>query len=98
MGVKMDRNGLVDRVAEMTGLKKKDIQRTIDTAFDVIVETVATGEDVHIIRIGRFERIYRAKRRGTDHVRGIPIDIPEHYRMGFRPSPSVREIMKCEKP
>lgn len=94
----MDRNGLLKKVVEMTGLKKKDVQRTIDTVFDVIIETVATGEDVHIIRIGRFERIIRAKRRTFNFKKKQFVEVPEHYRMNFKPSPSVREIMKCEKP
>jgi len=91
----MDKKGLVDAVAEAIGSKKKrEIAQIIDTAFGVIVETVAIGEDVQLVRFGRFHRMWRAKRRAFSAKTGGVKDVPAHWRMNFRPSPSVREIIK----
>ena len=68
-----------DRIAEATGLSKKDVDRVLDELRSTIHSELKAGGDVYLPEIGRFEtqdRKARKARKGRHPQTGEPIDIP----------------------
>ena len=58
----MNKQGLIAEVAKRTGSSKAEIGRAVDSAMDVIRETVSKGDRVSLVGFGTFERKRRNKR------------------------------------
>ena len=43
----MTKSNIIDELAKRTGIKKKDAELAVDTVFDIIEESLASGEKVH---------------------------------------------------
>ncbi|MDV3426629.1 MAG: HU family DNA-binding protein [Bacillota bacterium] len=90
---------LVKRVAEKTGLTKKDLELALKGFVDLIEETVANGEKVQIIGFGIFEpreRAARSERKGRNPHTGEEIIIPaqpEKTVPAFKPGKAFKELM-----
>ena len=62
----MNKQQLVDAVAQNTGMTKKDSVSAVSAILDVITETLASGEDVKITGFGSFEVKTREARTGRN--------------------------------
>ena len=67
---------LIDGVASKSGLTKKDATAAVEALFEVVTETLASGERVQIIGFGSFEVRDRAARKGRNPQTGEEIEIP----------------------
>ena len=67
---------LVDKVADKTGLTKKDSNAAVEAVFDSIQEFLAEEEKVQLIGFGTFEVRERAARKGRNPQTGEEIQIP----------------------
>jgi len=72
----MNKNDLVAKVAEKSGLTKKDAERVIDAVISSITEAVADGDKVQLVGFGSFEVRERAARTGRNPQTGAQINIP----------------------
>ena len=72
----MNKTELVAKVAEKSGLTKKDTEKVVAAVIDSIVEAVKSDEKVQLIGFGTFELRSRAARTGRDPRTNKPIDIP----------------------
>lgn len=59
----MTKSNIIDELAKRTGIKKKDAELAVDTVFDIIEESLASGEKVQISGFGTFELRERGSRR-----------------------------------
>ncbi len=82
----MKKAEFIQAVAEKSGLSKKDVQKVIDAALDVITETLKKGEEVAFIGFGTFTTSLRAEREakvpGTDRVVKIPATRVVKFKVG----------------
>jgi nucleoid DNA-binding protein len=67
---------LVDRVAEKSGLTKKDAAAAIDAFLDSITETLKNGDSVSFTGFGKFTSQQRAARQGVNPRTGERVRIP----------------------
>ncbi|MCX7750538.1 MAG: HU family DNA-binding protein [Candidatus Bipolaricaulota bacterium] len=51
----MNKGELVDRIAQRTGLTKKDARKALDATIDIITEAIAANEEVLLTGFGKFE-------------------------------------------
>jgi nucleoid DNA-binding protein len=51
----MTKDELVAKVSELSGLKKADVQKTLDSMIETIVTTIKLGEKVNITNLGIFK-------------------------------------------
>lgn len=72
----MNKTELVAKVAEKSGLTKKDTEKVVAAVIESIVEAVKNDEKVQLIGFGTFELRSRAARTGRDPRTNKPIDIP----------------------
>jgi len=72
----MNKNDLIDQVADQTGVAKKDVDASITSMFDVIADAVSKGEEVQVKGWIKFERKDTPARKGHNPRTNQPIDIP----------------------
>lgn len=72
----MNKTELVDKVADETGISKKDVGSVIDGMFDTISKSVSKGEKVTIPGMVSFDQVDRKARKGFNPQTGQPIQIP----------------------
>ncbi len=71
----MNKNALIDSVAEKTGLPKKDGAQLVAALIETITEALERGEKVQIAGFGTLEVRERAAREGRNPQTGETIKI-----------------------
>ena len=95
----MTKTDLIDKVAEKTGLTKKDSGEAVNAVFDAIIDFLAAEssktenqrDKVQIIGFGSFEVKNRESRKGRNPRTGKEIDIPARAVPVFKAGKSFRE-------
>lgn len=87
----MNKQQLVDAVAQNTGMTKKDSVAAVSAILDVITETLASGEDVKITGFGSFEVKTREARTGRNPKTGAPVEIPASKYVSFSAGSVLKE-------
>ena len=78
----MNKQDLINKVFDKTALLKKDCENVINTAFELIVEELAKGDDVLITGFGSFE-VKTAKPKRV-------ISLKDHEEIIVPPSKSIK--------
>ncbi len=98
----MTKTDLIDKVAEKTGLTKKDSGEAVTAVFDSIVEFLAgeakkdekKREKVQLIGFGSFEVKDRESRKGRNPRTGKEIEIPARTVPVFKAGKSFKESVQ----
>jgi DNA-binding protein HU-beta len=72
----MNKEQLVDKVADKTGATKKDALEVVNTALDLITAALKKGEKVTLVGFGTFLVRKRKAREGRNPQTGEKIRIP----------------------
>ncbi len=72
----MNKSQLIESVVAKTGLKKKDVEVSINALVDEIAATLMSGEKVQISGLGTFEVKCRTARTGRNPKTQQVISIP----------------------
>lgn len=92
----MNKDDIIKTVTEKTdGFKKKDIAVIVDTVFDTIKNTLASGEKVSIAGFGSFTISERAARIGKNPQTSEEIMIPASKSPKFKASKTFKEIVNA---
>lgn len=89
----MTKAELVDKVAEKTGLTKKDSGRALDAVFEAITEALAGGQRVQLVGFGSFEVRRRAARKGRNPQTGKEIQIGARRVPAFKAGKALKEAV-----
>ncbi|MDR2406105.1 MAG: integration host factor subunit beta [Deltaproteobacteria bacterium] len=88
----MNRNDLVNAVAQSTGLKAKDADDTIVKTLFEIMNSISRHEGVALMGFGSFHVKKKAARIGRNPRTGENIEIPAKYSISFRPGKLMKEM------
>ena len=77
---------LVNIISEKTGVPKVDVLVSMETFFNEIKDTLASGENVYVRGFGSFIIKKRAKKIGRHIKKNVSLEIPEHYIPAFKPA------------
>jgi DNA-binding protein HU-beta len=69
------KNDLIEKLAERTGLSKTDAQKAVDGVFELITESLKSGEEVRVSGFGVFVVSSRAGGKGRNPQTGEEIMI-----------------------
>ena len=72
---KLNKNEIIDLVAERAHLSKVDSKAAVDATFDLIIEALLNGESVNIKNFGVLEPKVKAGRKGTHPKEHTVIEI-----------------------
>jgi DNA-binding protein HU-beta len=90
----MNKNELIAQVAQKAGMTKKDTAAVVDTALDIITETLAKQESVSLIGFGIFTTSTRKAREGINPSTGKRIQIPSSVVAKFKVGAKLREAVR----
>ncbi|HPY64291.1 MAG TPA: HU family DNA-binding protein [Bacillota bacterium] len=86
----MNKNELINAVAERTQLTKKDSEKAVSAVFDVIAEQLANDEKVVLVGFGTFEVRHRAARKGRNPSTKEEILIPATKAPAFKAGKNLK--------
>ncbi|WP_405001347.1 HU family DNA-binding protein [Geochorda subterranea] len=84
---------LVDKIADKTGLTKKDSGRALDAVFEAITEALAQGQRVQLVGFGSFEVRKRAARKGRNPQTGREIQIGARVVPAFKAGKALKDAV-----
>ncbi|GGL64188.1 HU family DNA-binding protein [Sporolactobacillus putidus] len=90
----MNKNELIQKVAEKTGIAKKDTEVVVNETLDEIISALNKNEKVQFVGFGTFEVRERASRTGRNPQTGEAITIPATKVPGFRAGNKLKDAVK----
>jgi DNA-binding protein HU-beta len=84
---------LVERVAELTGYPKTQVAMTYDLLFEILSQTLASGDKVTVPNFGTFQVSERPARTGRNPATGEPITIAASRSVRFKVSKSLKDVL-----
>lgn len=79
--------------AENPNIMKKDIMQIIDSAIDIIIRELRSGNLIIIHGFGSFEMKTRSSKIGRNAASGDVFRVPPRRRPVFRPSKNMIEVI-----
>jgi len=89
----MNKQDLIDSVAERTGLSKREASDTVDAVFGAITEALRGGSKVTLPGFGTFEVRHRAARQGRNPRDGSTIQIAAHNVPAFKAGKGLKDAV-----
>ena len=89
----MNKNDLVNKVSDGTGLSKTDSAKAVDSVFDVIMSELKSGGDVRLVGFGTFLVTKRKATTGRNPQTGAAINIPAANVPKFRAGKALKESL-----
>lgn len=87
----MNKSELIDSVAKLTKLSKKDSEAAINATLDSIADALAKDEKVVLVGFGTFEVRERAERMGRNPSTKEAIKIPASKAPAFKPGKGLKD-------
>lgn len=92
----LNKAALIGEVAERTGESKAATERFLAALQDVVIETVAGGDEVKLTGFAAFAPTTRAARRMKNPRTGEDISVPETKTVRIRPLKHFQDAVKGE--
>ena len=89
----MTKTDLIAKVAEQTGLTKKDAEMAVTSVLGTITNELAKGEKVSLTGFGTFEVKERAARMGHNPRNGEAMEIPASKAPSFKAGKALKEAV-----
>ena len=89
----MNKAGLVEKVADQTGLTKRTSREAVDAIVSAITDSLAREKRVTLVGFGTFQVIRRKERTGRNHQTGEKINIPDKKDPKLRPGKELRHML-----
>lgn len=90
----MNKNTLAYTVATNASISKAKADQIVKTVFDEVAKALRNGEEVSVHAFGLFHVGDTPARTGRNPQTGEPLDIPAGKRIKFKPSKSLRDMVK----
>ena len=89
----MNKNDLVNKVSDETGLSKSDSAKAVDSVIETITSELKSGGDVRLVGFGTFLVTKRKATTGRNPQTGAEIKIPAANVPKFRAGKSLKESL-----
>ena len=94
----MTKADIVEKLSDSFGdLSKSTCYDYVDLVFDLIKQTLASGEDVKIARFGKFALRDKNERRGRNPKTGEEMTISRRRVVTFQVSPKLRDAVNGDQ-
>ena len=84
---------IVEEIVDRTDIPEESASKCYNAIIEIIIETVASGNEIGMHRLGRFCRQKRKARNGINPKSGEHIYIPEVVVPKFRPSVTFKNYV-----
>lgn len=89
----MNKSELTAAAAQAAGVQKKDAERLINAAIDIIAQQLSQGESVQLSGFGTFEVRNREARVGRNPVTRKAVEIPATKVPAFKASKGLKDLV-----
>ncbi|MGL6125143.1 MAG: HU family DNA-binding protein [Metamycoplasmataceae bacterium] len=87
----MNKKELVQELSNVTELTQKDIELTINSFINVVIEQLKKGDQITITGFGTFKKVDKAARVGINPATGAKIDIAAKSVPKFAPAKPFKD-------
>lgn len=89
----MTKAELIDAVASLASLTRKETELIVDTVFENITEALSKGDKVELRGFGSFRIRQRNSRKGRNPKTGDAVSVPEKKVPFFKVGKRLRELV-----
>ena len=89
----INKEDLINRVVEKTHMSHNEVESVVDTFLEEIIKGLVSGEEVKIVRFGKFNAKKRVARNIINPVTKDMMRLPALANVLFRPSQSVKDLL-----
>lgn len=89
----MTKAELVDEVARVVQLTKKQAETIVNIVFDSIVESLRNGQKIELRGFGSFRLRSRKSRTGRNPKTGEKVEVPSKKIPYFKPGKELKELI-----
>ena len=89
----MNKNDLISKVADSTGLSKADSSNAVDAVIESIIGAMKSGDDVRLVGFGTFSVANRKASEGRNPRTGEKINIPASRQPKFKAGKGLKEAL-----
>ena len=76
----------IEKIVEKTGIQKEDVQKTLESFFLTIKDSMTSGENIYFRGFGSFTKKKRAAKTARNISKNTTIVVPSHIIPHFKPS------------
>jgi len=92
----MTKADLVEEVAKVTELTRKDSEVIVDTLFESVIKALRTGDKLEVRGFGSFRVRQRNARVGRNPKTGDKVEVPAKRVPYFKPSKELKDLINDE--
>ena len=89
----MTKADLVEEVAQVTQLTRKDSEVIVDTMFESVIKALKAGDKLEVRGFGSFRVRQRNSRIGRNPKTGAKVDVPAKRVPYFKPSKELKDLI-----
>ena len=89
----MTKADLIEEVAQITDVTRRDSEVIVETIFDSIVHSLRAGDKIEIRGFGSFRTRQRNSRVGRNPKTGDRVDVPAKKIPFFKPSKELKDLV-----
>lgn len=89
----MNKNDLIQKVSDHTGIDKNEATKAVDGVFDTITEALKSGDEVRLTGFGVFAVANRAAGKGRNPQTGQEIQIKASRQPKFRAGKQLKDAL-----
>jgi DNA-binding protein HU-beta len=89
----MNKQDLITKVAEGSGLSKADAGGAVEAVLESIVDAMKGGDDVRLVGFGTFSVAARAASEGRNPRTGEKINIPASKQPKFKAGKGLKDAL-----
>ena len=89
----MNKNDLISKVADSSGLSKADANNAVDAVIESIIGAMKSGDDVRLVGFGTFSVANRKASEGRNPRTGEKINIPATRQPKFKAGKGLKEAL-----
>lgn len=82
----MTKADTIQKIVEKTGIQKEAVEKTLESFFVTIKDSMSTGENVYFRGFGSFTNKKRAEKTARNISKNTSIIVPAHIIPHFKPS------------
>jgi DNA-binding protein HU-beta len=90
---KMNKNELIESVADMNDMKKTDVKEVLNATLDMIKDCAAEGEVVELFGFGKFITVDVKARKGRNPQTGEELKISARTNVKFKPAKAFKDMV-----
>lgn len=94
----MTKADLVEEVARVTELTRKDSEVIVDTLFESVIQALRAGDKLEVRGFGSFRVRQRNARVGRNPKTGEKVEVPAKRVPYFKPSKELKDLINEQQP